>query len=147
MEIKWSRLKADKTYVTHTHTYIYTHTPRCKCVLRRDKGRRLCASGVSSWCKNPAAISNWIRDGQAMAGGVSIYLTAAGPLGGQKRKGETPTGEFGTNSTVSRSSRQAREMVERCCSFTRHSGCSTTGPSARACTCQNAGRQCTGCHC
>ena len=81
-----------------------------------------------------------------MAGGVSRYSMAAGPSRGRKRKGETPTGEFGTGSTVSRSSRRAQEMVERCCSCTRHSTCSTTGPSARACKCRNAGRKCTGCY-
>ena len=51
-------------------------------------------------------------------------------------------------STVIRpSSRQVHEMVERCCSCTWHSIYSTTGPSARACKCCNAGRQCTGCYC
>ena len=68
------------------------HTPRCKCGLWRAKGQRLCASGVSYRCKSPATISNRIRDGRAMASGVSRSTTAAGPLGGQKRKGETPTG-------------------------------------------------------
>ena len=81
-----------------------------------------------------------------MAGGVLILLTAAGPSGGQKSKVETTTGGFGTSSTVSRPSRRAREIVERCCSCTRHSTCSTTRPSARACECQKAGRQCTGCY-
>ena len=50
-------------------------------------------------------------------------------------------------STVSCPRRRAREMVERCCSFTRHLNCSTTGPSARACECRNLGRQCTECYC
>ena len=53
----------------------------------------------------------------------------------------------GIVSTVSRSSRRARETVERCCSCTRHLTCSTSGLSARACECRNAGRQCTGCYC
>ena len=82
-----------------------------------------------------------------MASGVSRYLTAAGPSGGRKRKGETPTGDFGIGSTVGRPSRRVREMVERCCSCTRHSTCSTTGPFSRTCQCRNAGRQCTGCYC
>ena len=81
-----------------------------------------------------------------MAGGVLRLSTAAGPPGGQKSKEETPTGEFGTSSIVSRSRRWARKMVEQCCSCTRHSTCSTTGPSARACEFRNAGRQCTGCY-
>ena len=106
----------------------------------------MCASGVSSRCESPVAISNQSRDVRAMAGVVSRLSTAAGPLGGRKRKGETPTGEFVTSYTVSRSIRQAREMVERCCSCTRHSTCSAAGPSARACKCRNAGRQCTGCY-
>ena len=71
---------------------------------------------------------------------------ATRPSGGQKRKRETPMGEFGTISTVSCSSRQDREMVKRCCSCTPHLTCSTTGPSARACKCCNTGRQCTGCY-
>ena len=132
---------------TYTHTHIHTHTPQCKCGLRHAKGRRLCASGVSSLCESTAAISDCIRDGRAMAGGVLRLATAAGPSGGQKRKGETLMGGFGIVSTVSRPSRRARETVERCCSCTRHSTCSTSGPSARACRCRNAGRQCTGCYC
>ena len=131
----------------HTHTHIYTHTPRCKCGLRRAKGQQLCVSGVSPWCKSPDAISDWRRDRRAMARGVSSYLTVAGPSGEEKRKGGTPTGEFRTSSTVSYSSQQAREMVKQCCNCTRHSTCSTTGPSARASKCRNAGRQCTGCYC
>ena len=48
---------------------------------------------------------------------------------------------------VSRPSRRhVREPVERCCSCTRHSTCSTAGLSARVCECQNAGRKCTGCY-
>ena len=82
-----------------------------------------------------------------MAGGVSRFSTAAGPSGGRKRKGETPRGGFGTSSEVSCPSRQAKETVERCCSCTRHSTCSTTGLSAQACKCRNAGHQCTGCYC
>ena len=82
-----------------------------------------------------------------MTGGMSKLSTAAGPSGGRKRKGETPMGEFGTSSTLNRSIRRAREMVKRCCSCIRHSTCSTKGPSARACECRNAGRQCTGCYC
>ena len=81
-----------------------------------------------------------------MAGGVSRSAKAAGPLGGRKRKGETPTVGFGIIVTVIRPSRRAREMVERCCSWTRHLTCSTTGMSARACKCRNAGRLCTGCY-
>ena len=83
-----------------------------------------------------------------MAGGMLGYPTAAGPLGGQKRKGETPTEGFGIGSTVSRpTSRRVRDLAERCCSCTRHSNCSTTGPFACACECHNAGQQCTGCYC
>ena len=66
---------------------------------------------MSSRCDSPAAISDRSRDCRSMAGGVSRYSTAARPSGGRKRKVETPTGEFGTGSTVSCSSRQAREMV------------------------------------
>ena len=80
----------------------------------------MCASGVISWCENPAAISNWIRDVKAMAGGVLRYSTAAGPSGGRKRKGETPTWDLDTGSTVSCPIRRVREMVERCCSCTQH---------------------------
>ena len=79
---------------------LHTHTPRCKCGLRRAKGQRLYASAVSSRCEIPAAISDRSRDGRAMAGGVSRFATAAGPSGGRKRKGETPTWGFGTVSTI-----------------------------------------------
>ena len=54
---------------THTHTHslslsqTHTHTHRCKCGLRRAKGRRLCASGVSSRCESPGAIYDRSRDG------------------------------------------------------------------------------------
>ena len=48
---------------------------------------------------------------------------------------------------VSRPSRRSQETVERCYSCTHHSTCSTSGLSARACECRNAGRQCTGCYC
>ena len=105
---------------------MHIHTPQCKGGLRRAKVWRLCAIGVRSWCKIPPTISNWIRDGRAMFGGVSRYSTAAGPSGGQKSNGETSTGEFGTGSTVNHSSRRVRDLVERCCSCTRHSTCSTT---------------------
>ena len=136
------------TYIhTYIHTHIHTHTPRYKCDLWRSNGRRLCTSGVSSQCESPAVISDWSRDGLAMAGGVSRYLTFAGPSGGQKTKGENPAGEFGIGYTVSFPSRQVRELGERCCSCTWYSTCSTTGLSAQVCKCCNAGRQCTGCYC
>ena len=64
----------------------------------------MCASGMSSRCKIPAVISYQSRDGRAMAGVMSSYLTAAGPSVGRKRKGKTPKGGFGTSSTVSCSS-------------------------------------------
>ena len=65
-----------------------------------------------------------------MAGGLLGYLKAAGSLGGQKRKGETPTEGFGICSRLTcPSSRRVREPVERCYSCTRHSTCSTAGPS------------------
>ena len=103
---------------------------------------------MRSWCKSPAAISYRIRDGQAIAGGVLRYLTAARPLGGKKRKGETPTGELSTSSTVIHpTSRRARELVEGCCSFTGHSNCSTAGPYACACKFHTSVQQCTGCYC
>ena len=83
-----------------------------------------------------------------MACSVSGYSTAAGSLGGRKRKVETPTGLVGIDSTVSRpSSRRVREPVKRCCTCTRHLTCFTMGSSARACKCRNAGRKCTGCYC
>ena len=78
-------------------------------------------SGVSSRCESPTAIYDQSRDSRAMAGGVLRYLTAAEPSGGQKRKRETPTEEFGTGSTVSRQIRRVGEPVERCCSCTWHS--------------------------
>ena len=82
-----------------------------------------------------------------MAGGVSGFLMEAGPSRGRKNKEETPTEGFGIFSMVSRpSSRQVREPIERCCSCTRHLTCSTTGPSAQAYKCCNAGRPCTGCY-
>ena len=57
-------------------------------------------------------------------------------------------GGFGIFSTVSRPSvRQVCEPFERCCSCTRTLTCSTTGPSARAWECLNAGRQYTGFNC
>ena len=62
-------------------------------------------------------------------------------------EGRNSHGGFGIGSTVSRLSiRRVRELVEWCCSCTRHSTCSTTGPSARACKCWNTGRQCNGCY-
>ena len=83
-----------------------------------------------------------------MAGGLSGYLMTAGSSGERKRKGETPMGGFGIVSTVSRPSvRRVRKLVKRCCRFTRHSTCSTTGPSARLCKFRNSGRQCTRCYC
>ena len=63
-----------------------------------------------------------------------------------KEEGRNSYGGFSTSSTVSQPSQQARDMGERCCSCTRNSTCSTTGPSARACKFRNSGRQCTGCH-
>ena len=65
---------------------------KCQCGLRRAKGRRMCAISLSSQLESPAAVSNRIRDGRAMDGGVSGYSTAASSSGGKKRKGETPTG-------------------------------------------------------
>ena len=64
-----------------------------------------------------------------------------------KKEGRNSYGGFGNVYTVSRPSRRAREMVERCCMGTRHLTCSTLVPSARECECRNAGRQCTGCYC
>ena len=107
----------------------------------------MCVSGVNSRCKIPTAISGWSRDVRAIAGGVPGYSMAARPLGGQKRKGETPTEGFGIGSTVScPTSRRVRELVKRCCGCTRHSTCSTAGPSACACKCCTAVQQCTGCY-
>ena len=68
-------------------------------------------------------------------------------IGRAKKEGRNSYGGFGIVSTVSCPSRRARETVERCCSCTRHSTCSTTGPSTRACECRNAGRKCTRCDC
>ena len=82
-----------------------------------------------------------------MAGGVSRYSTADGPSGGRKRKGETPTEEFDAGSTVSRPSRRVQELVDRCCSCTQHSTCSTTGLPAHVCKYCNAVRKCKGCYC
>ena len=83
-----------------------------------------------------------------MAGSVLGYLTTAGSLRGQKRKGKTPTGGFGIAYMVSRTSfRQVRKPVEWCCSCNQKSTCSTTSPSARAYECCNSGQQCTGCYC
>ena len=83
-----------------------------------------------------------------MSSGVSGDSTAAGPSGGRKRKGETPTEGFGIGSTVVRpKSRQVLELVDQCCSCTQDLTCSTTGPSDCACECHNAVRQCSGCYC
>ena len=55
---------------------------------------------------------------------------------------------FGISSTViCMSIRRVCELVERCCSCTRHSTYSTTCLSARACEFRNAGRKRTGCYC
>ena len=135
------------SYIPHglvtinTHTHTHTYTPRCKCGLRSAKGWWLCESGVSSQYERSAAISDQSRDSRAMAGGVSRHSTAAGSSGGQKRKGKTPTGEFSMDYTVSRPSRRVQELVERCCILTRHSTCSTTGPSNHACKFRNSGWQ------
>ena len=40
-------------------------------------------------------------------------------------------------STVGCNSQRAQETVERCCSCTRHSTCSTMGPSVRGYKCRN----------
>ena len=55
----------------------------------------MCAISLSSQLESPAAVSNRIRDGRAMDGGVSGYSTAASSSGGKKRKGETPRGGGG----------------------------------------------------
>ena len=68
-------------------------------------------------------------------------------IGRAKKEGTNSYGGFSTVSTVSPPSRRARETVERGCSCTWHSTCSTSGLSAQACECRNAGRQCTGCYC
>ena len=68
-------------------------------------------------------------------------------IGRTKTEGRNSYGGFGNVSTVSRPSQRVRETFKRCCSCTRHSTCSTTGPSTRVCECRNAGQQCTGCYC
>ena len=69
-------------------------------------------------------------------------------MGGQKRKVETPMEGFGICSTVSLlSSRRFCKPVERCCSCTWHTTCSTVVLYARVCECCNAGQQCTECYC
>ena len=68
-------------------------------------------------------------------------------IGRPKKEGINYYSGFGISSTVSCPSQRSREMVERCCSCTRHSTCYTTGLSALACECRNAERQCTGCYC
>ena len=76
------------------------------------------------------------------------YSTATRPSGGRKQKGETPTGEFITGSMVSLpTSRRSQDLVERCCSCTRHSNYSTKGPSTCVCKCRNASRKCNGGSC
>ena len=63
-------------------------------------------------------------------------------------EGKNPTGGFVIYPTVSRPySRRIRDLVERCCSFSRQFTCSTAGLSAGACECRNAGWKCTGCYC
>ena len=68
----------------------------------QEQGRR--CEGRRGWTqepeRSPTAISDWIRDDQAMDGAVSGYLKAAWPLGGRKSKGETPMEGFGIGSTV-----------------------------------------------
>ena len=60
--------------------------------------------GINSWLESPATIYDQIRDGRAIAGGMSGSLTAAGSPGGQKRKGETLTGAGGISYMVSNTS-------------------------------------------
>ena len=47
---------------------------------------------MTSWCRSLSEISDWIWDGKFVTGITSYYSTAAGPLGGVKGKGRTPTG-------------------------------------------------------
>ena len=96
--------------------------PRCN--LRLDQGR-------------PSY--GWQRVGLSDDGRV---------IGRAKKEGRNSYEGFGIGSTVSCPySRRVCELVERCCSCTRHSTCSTAGPSACACKCRNAGQQCNRCYC
>ena len=88
------------------------------------------------------------EQGQPSYGWRRVAISYGGrAIGRAKKEGRNSYGGFGIVSTVSRLSQQAREMVEPCCSCTRHSTCSTLGPSARECECRKAGLQCTGCYC
>ena len=87
--------------------------------------------------------------GQPSYGSRCVRLSDGGRfIGRAKKEGKNSYGGFGISSTVIRLSvRRVRKLVERCCSCTWHSTCSTTGPSAQVCECGNAGRKCTGCYC
>ena len=98
----------------------------------------MCASVVISQGRFLSLISDWSKDGQAMAGSVLNFSTAAGSLGGQKSKGETPTYGGGTSFTIiCPPFCQDREQVKWYCSYTRHWTFYAKGPSEWVCGCVN----------
>ena len=133
-------------YVTHTHTHTHTHT-----TLQVWPSARQGAAAVCERCELPVQDPHCdLRSdqGRPCYGWRRVAISDGGrAIWRAKKEGRNSYGGFGISSTVSRPRRQAREMVERCCSCTRHSTCYIMGLSARACECRNAARQCTGCHC
>ena len=159
----------DKKYVTqkhsHTHTHTYTHTYTDTHTSTHKHTNPItprCSGGVASGLPRDGRCVQTVRAlGERSllryligAGTAKLWL-AAYPATRRRpvyRKGKTEGrnsyGRFDKDYTVSCPySRRVRKPVERCCSCTRNSTCSTMSQSTMACECQNAVRQCTGFYC
>ena len=130
---------------THTHTH-HGLVAVCPPVLQEIVAVcEWCELPVREPCCNLRSEQGWLSNGWRYVG----LLDGGRVIRRVKTEGRNSyLGGVVICSTVSRpSSRRARKPVERCCSCTWHSTCSTAGPSARAYGFCNDGRQWTGCYC
>ena len=116
---------------TQAHTQTHTHAQPRKwwCGGVAGNNTWVVTTSVISQCRFRSLFYERTQDARDMDVSASSSRTAAKPSGGRKRKGKTPTGVCGINSTGKLAGRACCQ-VDWCCNCTRHSTCLTLGPSA-----------------
>ena len=125
---------------TNTHSHTNTQTHAHQCVVALWPPARQGTASMCEQCELPVrelCCDIRLEQGQPIYGWWHVRLSDGGPVIGREKTEESYSyGGFGICSTVTcPSSRWVCEPVERYCSGTRNSTCSTMGPSTRACKC------------
>ena len=136
---------------THAHTHTHTHTHTHHGVVLVWPPARQVMEALCEQCELPVKNSRCnfqSEKGRPVYGWQHVELPDDGRVTRRAKMEERNSYKgVGMGSRVSRLSvRQVCKMVDQCCSCTRHTTRSVTGPSARVCGCRNAGRRCMGCY-